>query len=131
MMPQTQRYLVDGHIRTRIFHPERPQDDPFRNLDQKSQPQQKIEVEAHQVDKSSDLVHEPTARKELCAVKGKSAKRNKKKATKETSSNPGLFRILFLGGRWAHNEDVQPGIGNRTSYAAPMVGWRPLGGTRQ
>lgn len=63
-------------------------------------------------------------------MKGKSVKRDEKRAPKEKSANPGLFKILFLGGRWAHHEDVQPGLGDRTSYAAPRFGWRPFGGTR-
>jgi hypothetical protein len=92
-------------------------------------PQQKTEVEAHHVNESSDLVRDPTNRKDLCALKEKILKR-KKKALKEKSANPGLLKILFLGGRWALGEDVQPGLSNRTKYAAPNWGWRPFGGTR-
>lgn len=133
-MAHTQRYIVDGHMRTRTFHPERPQDNPFRHLEQKSQPppqpQRNTEAEAHQVDGSSDSVRKLTTRKELCAVKEKSIKRDKTQAPKERSANPGLFKILLLGGRWAFKEDIKPGTGNRTSYATPKFGWRPFGGTR-
>jgi len=129
-MAHTQRYFVDGHIRTRTCHPERPQDNPFTAPVQKPQPRRKTEVGAHQVNKSSDSVRDPTTRQESCAMNEKSPEGDKKKAPKKKSANPSLLKILFLGGRWAHNEDVQPGVGNRTSYAAPGLGWRPFGGTR-
>ena len=129
-MAHTQRYLVDGHIRTRTFHPERPEDNPVGGPVQKPQPQRKTEVEVHQVKESSDSASDPITRKELCAVKEKFPEGKKKKAPKEKSANPGLFKILFLGGRWAHEEDVEPGSGNRTKYAAPKWEFRPFGGTR-
>jgi hypothetical protein len=128
-MAHTQRYFVDGHIRTRPFQSEHHKDGSFNGPVRRPLPQQKTEVEAHHVNESSDLVRDPTNRKDLCALKEKILKR-KKKALKEKSANPGLLKILFLGGRWALGEDVQPGLSNRTKYAAPNWGWRPFGGTR-
>jgi hypothetical protein len=129
VMAHTQRYIVDGHIRTRPFQPEHHKDSSFQGLVRKPQPQRKTEVEVHHVNESSDLVRDPTYRKYLYALKEKIPKR-KKKAPKEKSANPGLLKILFLGGRWALGEDEQPGLSNRTKYAAPNWGWRPFGGTR-
>jgi hypothetical protein len=129
MSAHTQRYFVDGHIRTRTFQPEHHKDSSFKGPVRKPQQQRKTEVEEHHVNESSDPVRNLTNRKYLYALKEKILKR-KKKAPKEKSANPSLLKILFLGGRWAHGEDVQPGLSNRTNYAAPNWGWRPLGGTR-
>ncbi|KAF7505124.1 hypothetical protein GJ744_001264 [Endocarpon pusillum] len=130
-MAHTQRYYVDGHVRTRMFQPEHHQDSSSKDPVQEPQQQRKTEMEAHHVNKSSESVRDPANRKHLLyALKEKIPKR-KKKAPKEKSANPGLFRILFLGGRWALGEDVEPGLSNRTKYAAPSWGWRPYGGTRE
>lgn len=130
-MAHTERYFVDGHIRTRTVQPEHHKDSSLKGPVQKPQPQlqRKTEVEVHHGNESSELVRDPTNRNLLYALKEKISKR-KKKAPKEKSTNPGLLKILFLGGRWALGEDVEPGLSNRTKYAAPTLGWRPLGGTR-
>ncbi len=128
-MADTQRYFVDGHMRTRPFQPEHHKDNSSKDPVRKPQPQRKPEGEVHQVNESSDSMRNPTNRKGLYAMKEKIFRR-KKKAPKEKSANPGLFKILFLGGRWALGEDVEPGLGNRTKHAAPNWEWRPYGGTR-
>lgn len=128
-MAHTQRYFVDGHIRTRTVQPEHHEDSSSKSAVPKPQTQRKTEAEVHHGNQSSDSVRDPTNRRILCALKEKISKR-KKEAPREKSANPGLLKILFLGGRWALGEDVQPGLSNRTKYAAPNWGWRPFGGTR-
>lgn len=133
-MADGQRYYVDGLMRTRPFFAKRPEDQPRGGA--LRTPVQSLlitKLNPNQIPESSDSVRSPmTSREDPIVVKEKSSTRNKKKTKKdlkEKSTSPGLLKILCIGGRWAHDEDVEPGIGNRTSYAGPGFGWRPFGGT--
>lgn len=132
-MADGQRYYVDGLMRTRPFFSKHHEDQPRGGaLQTPVQPLWESEMGQYQVNKSSDLVHRSTTHKDSSVGKEKPSttdKKKTKKALKEKSASPGLFKILCIGGRWAHKEDVEPGIGNRTSYAGPGLGWRPFGGT--
>lgn len=135
-MADGQRYYVDGLMRTRPFFAKRPEDQPHGGALRTPtpvQPLQTTKVGQRRVNKSDESVRDSVGRKDLSVAKEKSSKEDKqkpKKSPKEKSASPGLLKILCIGGRWAHDEDVEPGIGNRTSYAGPGLGWRPFGGTR-
>ena len=135
-MADGQRYYVDGLMRTRPFFSKHPEDQPHGGALRTPvavQPLQKTEVCQRRVNKSDESVRDSTSRKDPSVAKEKSSKGDKKKtkkSPKEKSASPGLLKILCIGGRWAHDEDVKPGVGNRTSYAGPGFGWRPFGGTR-
>jgi hypothetical protein len=135
-MADGQRYYVDGLMRTRPFFSKHPEDQPHGGAlrtPTSVQPPKKIQVGQDQVNKNSNSVLDSTTRKDPSVAKEKSSKGDKKKtkkSRKEKSASPGLLKILCIGGRWAHDEDVEPGVGNRTSYAGPGFGWRPFGGTR-
>jgi hypothetical protein len=135
-MADGQRYYVDGLMRTRPFFAKRPEDQPHGGALRTPtpvQPPKKIQLGQDQVKKSSDSARDSTTREGISMAKEKSSKGDKKKtkkSRKEKSASPGLLKILCIGGRWAHDEDVKPGVGNRTSYAGPGFGWRPFGGTR-
>jgi hypothetical protein len=134
MMADGQRYYVDGLMRTRPFFSKHPEDQPRGGaLQTPVQLLRKTGVGQHQVNKSSDSGCDSTTRRDSSVAKEKYSKGDKKKtknAPKEKSASPGLLKILCIGGRWAHNEDVEQGIGNRVNYAGPGLGWRPFGGTR-